>query len=122
MGSRKTASIDPAAPLTHTVGEPEYNRRLADKILAAFNHAYAVGAVDVAESLRRILEEVESLNRRDRRKRRNADTLDQAALWMAFVEARNRYKQATGDGETTADETARALGEMKEAYKRWSYA
>ncbi len=122
MACQKTASIDPAAPLTRTVGEPEYNRRLADKILAAFNHAYAVGETEIADSLRRILEEVEAKSRRGGRKRRRVDTLDQAALWMAFVEARNRYKQATDDAETRPEELAHALAEMKEAYKRWSYA
>ena len=37
------------------IGMPRYNRRLSDKVLAAFNHAYAVGEIEVAASLREIL-------------------------------------------------------------------
>src|SRR5437870_13828910 len=56
------AAQDPedAIALAETRGKPQYDRRLADKVLAAFNHAYAVGAHDVARGLRDVLATVEA--------------------------------------------------------------
>ena len=41
------------------LGAGEFNRRLSDKILSAFNHAYAIGAVEIAEKLKTVLKENE---------------------------------------------------------------
>ena len=44
-----------AAELFGDVGAPDHDRRLSDKILAAFNHAYSVGETAIAEQLRVLL-------------------------------------------------------------------
>ena len=38
--------------LDKATGLPRYIRRLTDKVLSAFNHAYAVGELEAAERLR----------------------------------------------------------------------
>jgi hypothetical protein len=97
----------------------EGGRRLAEKILAAFNHAYAVGEQEVAKKLRAAL--VASTTPRPggrmAERRGSYDPLAQADMWVAFVEARNNYKTAM-DG--SAADAAEALDAMKAAYKAWS--
>jgi hypothetical protein len=106
------------------LGEGLYNRRLTDKILAAFNHAYATGAFEVASILRSALAksvgqppELES----DTGERRSSGALGQADLWVRYVNARNAFRAATdpesGAGSATVD---MALDRMKDAYRRWS--
>lgn len=106
-------------------GMPGFDRRLTDKILAAFNHAYAAGDTDVARRLHAALALAAEHERRlcrsaDGAERRGIDAVDQAGLWVAYVEARNSY-QATcrGDGDGT-DEAKAAFEAMKHAYRRWS--
>lgn len=104
------------------LGQPEYNRRLTDKILAAFNHAYAIGERRIAKLLRSVLEDVESRSRMSGRKARADSALGQADLWIAFVEARDRYRALSADESADPEAVAEALEEMKESYKRWSYS
>jgi hypothetical protein len=114
--AKRDASV--AAIAAERFGAPRHDRRLTDKILAAFNHAYATGAVQTANHLKAVLAEVED-KERARYARRNATALSQADLWIAFVEARNRYNSLceTGDG---AAGTEKALDAMKDAYRAWS--
>ena len=110
-----------AALAAERIGAPRYDRRLSDKILAAFNHAYANGAVQTATRLRAVLAEVET-SERDRHERRTWSAMDQADLWIAFVEARNGYNAlATGKGIAPA-RLDDALARMKDAYRLWSEA
>ncbi len=67
------------------LGKPEYDRRLSDKILTAFNHAYASGAHKVAERLRKVLADVERSDP-GRHDRRSASAVSQADLWIDFIE------------------------------------
>jgi hypothetical protein len=98
----------------------EVMRRLTDKILAAFNHAYAVGETAIADRLREILVFVETA-RNDRRDTRDAyDPLAQADTWVEFVEARNHYKWICENRRNAPAGAADALAAMKEAYRRWS--
>lgn len=108
------------AMASETFGAPHYDRRLTDKILAAFNHAYATGAVKTASHLKAVLAEVEA-QERARFTRRNSSAVGQADLWIAFVEARNRYNALSEDGEAKAKAEA-ALAAMKDAYRAWSDA
>ncbi len=109
------------ALLTDLVGRPNYDRRLADKVLAAFNHAYAVGAHDVAATLRDVLASVEAADAvRYAARRTGRQATDQADRWVAFVEARNRYRQAVQDAAGDADAVERAMADMKQAYRNWS--
>jgi hypothetical protein len=106
-------------------GMPGFDRRLTDKILAAFNHAYAAGDVDVARRLHAALALDEDHERRQLRtldgaERRGTDAVDQAGLWVAYVEARNSYQTTCrSDGDGT-DEAKAAFDAMKRAYRRWS--
>ncbi len=112
-----TVFADPAAPFDF--GEPAFKRRLSDKILAAFNHAYSLGEFDVAQALKDALSTVESQARQRIGVHRKANVMDQAERWIEFVEARNAYRAAEGAPGCAADE---ALDHMKQAYLRWSDA
>jgi len=117
------ADLDSAVPRDAIVstGAPRHSRRLTDKVLAAFNHAYSVGEVEVARRLREILAEIDddeiAVPPTDRR---GADALGQADLWMGFVEARNRYRRACDTAPRNVREVAEALVEMQAAYRAWS--
>lgn len=107
--------------ITSETGIPPKNRRLSDKVLAAFNHAYAVGEIDVAAQLREILAKLE----RDRvvahsERKAQPVSLSHADLWVDFVEARNDYRMACEDPSLDADAVAEYLDRMKDSYQRWS--
>ena len=97
----------------------KHNRRLTDILLAAFNHAYAVGERDIADKLRGLLEELDSRRYNGGEDRRRSDALSQAELWVAFVEARDRYRKLC-DEKPDHNKTVSALEAMKESYRRWS--
>lgn len=101
------------------IGTLEITRRLSDKVLAAFNHAYAIGEVKIAEELRSVLAQTEAKRPvGDKRVRYNA--IDHADRWVGFVEARNNYRRLC-DGKTANEaELATALATMKDAYRAWS--
>lgn len=104
-----------------SVGRPKYDRRLTDKILAAYTHAYAANEVAVAGLLRRALEIAEQVaDSPGGAERRVPQALLQADHWAEFVEARRAFNQVVervvGDGEEL--ESARRA--MLEAYRRWS--
>lgn len=113
---------DEASAITADTGIPRYNRRLSDKILAAFNHAYAVGEIDIAARLREILARLDTHHseRSDQRRRDGAIALSQADLWIEFVEARNDYRAACDSDSSDPIALDCMLEVMKGAYKRWS--
>ncbi len=99
--------------------QSEVARRLSDKILAAFNHAYAVGEAATARKLRDVLVEHEAEKGVPGDRRGNSNPLAQADMWVDFVEARNRYNSISENkraGQARMDE---ALAEMKDAYQIW---
>ncbi len=101
-------------------GLPKYNRRLTDKILAAFNHAYSMGETDLADMLWNSLVAAEKVSQKQHARRRPNQAIELAAKWIAFVDARNRYRALSdGDkGATTAD-AGPAFQTMKAAYLAW---
>ncbi len=110
------AEIDPiegADPTPADLGDASYGRRLSDKVLAAFNHAYAQGRAEVADLL------LQSLNqcRQIEGEARTGAALEKARLWMLFVQARDRYAELRKKGGAGAAEAARL---MTEAYRRWA--
>ena len=108
--------------LDKATGLPRYIRRLTDKVLSAFNHAYAVGELEVAERLRDTLSLLQLNGGLGGNKRAGTDMLGQAELWVSFVEARNHYR-AVGQRDGREDaEFEDALTAMKVAYQRWSLA
>jgi hypothetical protein len=114
--------LDPGAPLVAALGQPHFDRRLADKILAAFNHAYAAGEAAIAEQLHGLLADVEARARHAHPERRGESALDNAERWVGFVEARNRYRACSERPDLDPQATAEALEAMKQAYKLWSLA
>ena len=90
-----------------------------DILLAGFNHAYAVGERDIADRLRDLLMELEGRRYNGGENRRRSDALSQADLWVAFVEARDRYRKLC-DKKPDHTKTLSALETMKESYRLWS--
>jgi len=115
-----TVQIDGLGPDYDSVnGTLAITRRLSDKVLAAFNHAYATGEVEVASKLRTVLLVTES-KRPKGDKRGGYDATAHADLWVGFVEARNAYKTlCEKKGAKESDLTA-AQEKMKAAYRAWS--
>ena len=105
-----------------SIGTPKHDRRLSDKILAAFSHATAEGAPAVAAVLRRALEEAERDLNGPGRGRRLGGALVQADLWVAFVEARDHFRRAVDAKAPDPQELEYSRAEMMDAYKRWSYS
>ncbi len=105
-----------------SIGTPKHDRRLSDKILAAFSHAAAEGAPAVAAVLRRALEEAERDLEGAGPRRRQGGALVQADLWVEFVEARDGFRRAFDAAAPDPQELERARAEMMQAYKRWSYS
>lgn len=112
---------DPETFISAT-GLPRFNRRLSDKILAAFNHAYATGEIDIAVQLRQVLARLDGDAAPATGQRREDGTiaLSRADLWIEFVEARNDYRAACERADADPAVVSRTLGAMKAAYKRWS--
>ena len=96
------------------------NRRVSDKILAAFSHAYAVSEFDTATKLRNILVEHEAEYAAPGERRKRSDPVAQADLWVAFIEARNCYNSISEKKGVSQDRIETALTEMKNAYQIWS--
>jgi hypothetical protein len=111
-----------------SIGTPKHDRRLSDKILAAFCYAIAEGAPAVAAVLRRALEEAERDVTGDGHQRCLGGALVQADLWVEFIEARDFFRRAFGaeapDSPDSPDskELERRRAAMMDAYKRWSYS
>lgn len=125
MGNQRAFDVkerlaDDGSELFEDVGVPDFNRRLTDKILSAFNHAYSVGEAEIAEQLRAILINAEGKARGDKPARQTGYAARQAELWMKFVEARGRYRPLAQAESIDALAISTALDEMKEAYKDWS--
>jgi len=102
------------------VGAPQYNRRLTDKILAAFNHAYSVGERAIAAKLHAVLVECQAQLGPSGADRRTARAVAQADLWVKFVQARDAYRSARQQPGADPAMVAGSLDAMKEAYGRWS--
>ncbi len=106
--------------LTSDGSGSEVGRRLSDKILNAFNHAYAVGESGIAAKLKDALEANELQRNNGSDHRTTYDPLGQAEKWVAFVEARNRYKSFNVAAAESSPDAITALEEMKDAYRLWS--
>ncbi len=104
-------------------GETPYSRRLADKLLAAFNFAYAVGETDIAESVRALLQQLDIADHAiGENRRQHMSNVAQADLWASFVEARNKYRAACAAEGNDAATCDAALSEMRDAYRAWTVA
>ena len=115
-----TLTKEPRTVIADDLGAGGFNRRLSDKILSAFNHAYAIGAVEIAERLKAVLIENERQSGHGDSDRRGDNPLGQAEHWVGFVEARNSYKKISQVPDADPTRVAEALDDMKAAYQRWS--
>lgn len=106
--------------LTDTGQRLEASRRLSDKIVAAFSHAYAVGELDVAKKLKDALATNEKKISPFANMRVGYDPLGQADLWVTFVKTRNKYKAEYEKNKSDSAMIAKLLEAMKEAYRSWS--
>ncbi len=98
----------------------EVGRRLSDKILSAFSHAYAVGESEIAKQLKTALEANEQRRGDEIKSRAEYDPLGQAEKWVLFVEARNAYKIICNTHQEDSPKALGVLEEMKSAYRLWS--
>lgn len=122
MNGVEMAQPDPeeiAKAIAERMGTPEYDRRLSDKLLAAFNHAYALGAHAIATRLRAILADVAEAELAGF-DRRGDSAQTSADLWVAFVESRTAYNRISSEKRADEEAVESALMEMQEAYRRWS--
>lgn len=101
-------------------GVPNHLRRLSDKILAAFNHAYAAGEEEIARRLHSALVAAERQAASLNPERRIGTALLQAELWVGYIETRNRYLGMAQDSATDPRTLATAEREMRAAYRQWS--
>ena len=98
----------------------DVRRRLSDKILAAFNHAYSVGELEIAKQLKAALVHNEKQAGPHKDMRKFYDPLGEAELWISFVNTRNNYRKACDQNANDSNAVAEALDSMKEAYRLWS--
>jgi hypothetical protein len=113
-------NVNTDSVMTELGQRPDSRRRLSDKILAAFNHAYAVGEIEVAKKLKVALSANEKKAGPLGDMRHGYDPLGEAELWVAFVEARNTYRATCDARKHDSRAVAEALEAMKEAYRIWS--
>jgi len=110
-----------ASDIVVSVGRAGYDRRLTDKILSAYTHAYAANEIAVAGLLRQALEFAERAGGApDGAERRVPQALVQAEHWADFVEARRVFNGIVAQGVSDGEELERARRAMLEAYRRWS--
>ncbi len=114
-------ALAPHSEIVVSTGTPKHDRRLSDKILAAFGHAYAEGVLGVAAVLRRALEEAEGALHGALPERRAGGPLIQADLWVAFVDSRDAFRRASAAKTPDPEVLEQARADMLEAYKAWSY-
>ena len=112
--------MSPLDDTTHSVltddgAGTDVSRRLSDKILSAFNHAYAVGELGIAAKLKGALKANESRRGSNSDNRAEYDPLGQADMWVSFVEARDQYKTISASTSTNTGAVATVLEEMKDA-------
>lgn len=98
----------------------DIRRRLSDKILAAFNHAYSVGEYEIAKQLKAALASNEKTAGAYKEMRHSFDPMGEAELWISFVDARNSYRSACDNFGCDPNAVERSLAAMQEAYRLWS--
>ena len=113
----------------HRYGKPRFDRRLSDKILSAYNHAYAADEVELASKLRALLEEAENKEIAhceraggsvlDVPVRRSSNAVQQARLWARFVDARQGYVSLSIRAASSEAEVRDAFNAMQTSYARW---
>ena len=107
------------AGMDQTGQRRDVRRRLSDKILAAFSHAYSVGEFEIAKQLKATLVNNEKQADPYKEMRKFYDPLAEAELWIGFVNSRNDYRTAC-DKKNDPNAVSEALEAMTDAYRLWS--
>lgn len=118
MNALTEISIETA--MEQTGERRDVRRRLSDKILTAFNHAYSVGEYEIAKQLKAALVSNEKQDGPHKELRKSYDPLGEADLWICFVDSRNSYRSACDNFGCDPSAVARSLETMQEAYRQWS--
>jgi len=118
MNALVEISVD--AAMEQTGQRRDVQRRLSDKILAAFNHAYSVGEFEIAKQLKATLISNENKSAALKELRKSYDPLGDAEFWVGFVNARNSYRTECDKKDRDSAAMDQALETMKEAYRVWS--
>jgi hypothetical protein len=133
MNTIRPVAFNPSADFVASqFGAPAFDRRLSDKILAAHNHAYAVGDNTLAEALMIQLQRTETTERELYQRKstgsfrfyspRQSSAVKLARLWQAYVDARNAYNALNLPADTPPARVARAAREMQRRYAKWALA
>jgi hypothetical protein len=133
MNTVRSVVFNPAAGFVASqFGKPAFDRRLSDKILAAHNHAYAIGDVGLAAQLMAQLERTEDAEREAYRRKssgsfgsyspRQSSAVAHGRLWQAYVDARNAYNTLNLQADAPSARVVRAATEMKRCYAKWALA
>ena len=102
------------------LGQPHYSRRITDKVLAAFNHAYVLEEIELAQKLWEALVLAEEASLRQHSRRRPNQSIELAEKWVALVDARHRHQKITKDPAlSTTPEADEAYADMRMAYRSW---
>lgn len=110
-------------------GSPKFDRRLSDKVLAAHNHAYAIGERDLADRLLELLKRTEdderaAVARRNQslaasRRQRQSSAVNQAALWRAYMDALDTYDTLVIQMKISTERLDAAKALVKRSLARW---
>ena len=111
--------VDPE--VTSSMGVPRFTKRLSDKILMAYNHAFAVGELDLAQDLFKALEVAEEQERQIAT-RMEFGAVNLARCWEAFVNSRNIYETCQVEVPVDTHRLDAAVESMMAAYNQWTFA
>ena len=102
------------------LGQPRYSRRITDKVLAAFNHAYVLEEIELAQKLWEALVLAEEVSLRQHSRRRPNQAIELAERWVELVDSRSKYQKLSKDPALAASpEAEEAYADMRMAYRAW---
>jgi hypothetical protein len=99
---------------------PRFHRRLSDKILAAFTHAYVLDEVELASTLYACLVSAEEITEAEDKDRADNQALGLAQYWIKLVDSKRRYEAILSNGGAPGDPNAEDVrNEMRTAFAAW---
>ena len=99
---------------------PRFHRRLTDKILAAFTHAYVMDEVELASTLYAGLVFAQDVHEHEAEERAQNQALTLAQYWIRLVDSKRRYEAMLSQGGEAGDPKAeQARNEMRVAFNAW---
>ena len=121
MGQKIETAINEAeivdGRILESLGAYPYSRRLTDKVLGAFTHAYALGVQEVSDNLLSMLNEAHGESTGPVPRRHHP--ANQASLWVSFVDARRDYESLLNASNADPVELEQARNRMVGIFKHW---